>query len=227
VANPVVQQTTGTLGHAARQRGSPVAAEGARWDAAGPSDEPLAPVHTDWLRNRLTVSGPAGEVARFRAAARGTGGIPWHLDLDHEAARLLAPMARQGPDARALVRELREVIATRHDLVLARWHEAGGCPLDLHRLIPIPGTILQLGEDAPAARQWLWGHWGTTQKLRQVRVLEENGDRRLRRSARVSYAFLSADWTPWQAILRLRRDWPTLVLAVQPRYGETDEPGDA
>jgi hypothetical protein len=58
-------------------------------------------------------------------------------------------------------------------------------------------------------------------------VLEENGDRRLRRSARVIYEFLSADWTPWQAILRLRRDWPTLVLAVQPRYGETDEPGDA
>ena len=59
---------------------------------------PLAPVHTDWLRNRLTVSGPAGEVARFRAAARGTGGIPWQLDLDHEEARLLAPMAGQGPD---------------------------------------------------------------------------------------------------------------------------------
>jgi hypothetical protein len=60
-------------------------------------------------------------------------------------------------------------------------------------------------------------------------VLEENGDRRPRRSARVIYAFLSADWTPWQAILRLRlrRDWPTLVLAVQPRYGETDGPGDA
>ena len=44
---------------------------------------------------------------------------------------------------RALARELREVIAARHDLVLARWHEAGGCPLDLHRLVPIPGAILQ------------------------------------------------------------------------------------
>ena len=32
----------------------------------------------------------------FRAAARGTGGIPWHLDLNHEVARLLAPMAGQG-----------------------------------------------------------------------------------------------------------------------------------
>ena len=108
------------------------------------------------------MSGPAGEVARFRAAARGTGGIPWHLDLDHEEARLLAPMAGQGRVARALARELREVIAARHDQVLARWHEPGGCPLDLHRLIPIPDAILALGEDAPAARHWLWAHWGTT-----------------------------------------------------------------
>ncbi|HET6239654.1 MAG TPA: hypothetical protein VFE41_32560, partial [Acetobacteraceae bacterium] len=56
-----------------------------------------------------------------------------------------------------------------------------------------------------------------------VRALEDW----LRRSARVVFEFLSADWTPWQAILRLRRDWPTLVLAVQPRFGETDGPGDA
>ena len=181
----------------------------------------MAPVHTDWLRNRLTVSGPAGEVARFRAAARGTGGIPWQLDLDHEEARLLAPMAGQGPAARALARELRAVIAARHDRLLACWHEAGGCPLDLHRLVPIPDAILALGEDAPAARQWLWAHWGTTQTLRQVRLREADRDRRLRRSARVVFEFLSADWTPWHAILRLRRDWPKLVLAVNPRYGET------
>lgn len=189
---------------------------GGRWNPG----EPLAPVHTDWLRHRLTVSGPAGEVARFHAAARGTGGIPWHLDLDHEEARLLAPMAGQGPDARALARELREVIAARHDRLLARWQEAGGCPFDLHRLIPIPACILALGEDAPAARAWLWAHWGTTQPLRQVRLREENADRRLRRSARIAFEFLSADWTPWQAFRRLRRDWPTLIFAVDPRYGE-------
>ena len=188
---------------------------------------PLAPVHTDWLRNRLTVSGPTGEVARFRTAARGTGGIPWHLDLDHEEARLLAPMAGQGPDARALARELREIIAARHARVLARWHEVGTCPLDLNRLIPIPHAILALGEDAPAARQWLWAHWGTTQSLRRVRILEENGDRRLRRSARVVFEFLSADWSPWQAIRRLRYDWPRVVIVVDPRYGETVEADDA
>ena len=187
----------------------------------------LVPVHTDWLRHRLTVSGPAGEVKRFRAAARGTGGIPWHLDLDHEEARLLAPMAGQGRVARSLARELREVIAARHDQVLARWHEPGACPLDLHRLVPIPDAILALGEDAPAAQYWLWSHWGTTYPLRQVRLLQENADRRLRRSARLVYEFLSADWTPWQAILRLRRDWPKLVLAVDPRYGEANDAGNA
>jgi hypothetical protein len=58
-------------------------------------------------------------------------------------------------------------------------------------------------------------------------VLEDNSDRRLRRSARVVYEFLSADWTPWQALLRLRQDWPTLVLAVDPRYGEINGAGDA
>jgi hypothetical protein len=118
-----------------------------------------------------------------------------------------------------------EVIAARHDQVLARWHETGGCPLDLNRLIPIPHAILALGEDAPAAR--LWAHWGTTQSLHQVRVLEENGDRRLRRSARLVFEFLSADWTPWQAIRRLRHEWPKLVLTVDPRYGEADGLSDA
>lgn len=58
--------------------------------------------------------------------------------------------------------------------MLTRWHAAGGCPLDLHRLIPISDAILALREDAPAARQGLWAHWSTTQPLRQVRVLEEN-----------------------------------------------------
>ena len=181
---------------------------------------------TDWLRQRLTVSGPAGEVARFRAAARGTGGIPWHLDLDHEEARLLAPMAgrgrRPGAGARIARGHRRPPRPAAHPL-----HEPGGCPLDLHRLVPIPDAILALGEDAPAARQWLWAHWGTTQKLRQVRVLEANGDGRLRRSARVVYEFLSADWTPWQAIRWLRRDWPKLVFAVDPRYGEAGGVRDA
>jgi hypothetical protein len=173
----------------------------------------------DWLLNLLTVSGPAGEVARFRVAAQGTGGVPWHLDLDHEEARLFTPMAAAGAEARMLARQIREIQAARHDRLLARWAERGGCPFDLHRLIPIPDHILQLGEDDPASMAWLMAHWGTT-RLRAVRIREEGADRRLRRKAEIVYEFRSADWTPWQAILRLRRNWPKLVLIVQPRYDE-------
>ena len=178
-----------------------------------------APTGTDWLLNVLTVSGPAGEVACFREAARGTGGVPWHLDLDHEEARLLAPMASVGAEARMLARQLREVIAARHDRLLAQWREPGLCPFDLHRLVPVPYGILQLGEDASQAQDWLRAHWGTTQ-LRAVRIREEGADRRLRRKAEIIYEFHSADWTPWQAVLRLRREWPKLVLTVRPSYDD-------
>lgn len=174
----------------------------------------------DWLFNRLTVSGPAGEVVRFRAAAQGTGAAPWNFDLEAEEARLLAPMAAGGAEARTLARLLRDVIARRHDRVLARWQERGGCPFDLHRLVPVPHRILLLGDDAPEAQAWLRAHWGTTWPLRHVRLLDAEPDRRLRRTARLHYEFWSADWTPWQAILRLRRDWPRLVFVVAPRYDD-------
>ena len=74
----------------------------------------------DWLLNLLTVSGPAGEVARFRTAAQGTGGVPWHLDLDHEKARLFAPMVAAEAEARMLARQIREIQAARHDGLMAR-----------------------------------------------------------------------------------------------------------
>ena len=86
--------------------------------------------------------------------------------------------------------------------------------------------MFELGEDAPAARAWLWANWGTIQPLRHVRIVEENADRRLRRSARVVYEFYAADWTPWQAILRLCRDWPQLIFSVRPCYDSALEPDD-
>ena len=181
---------------------------------------PWNPFHTDWLRNLLTISGPAAEVQRFREAAQGTGAVPWHLGLDAEEARLFAPMATEGAEARGLARELREIIAARHDRVLANWMRPGTCPLDLHRLIPVPGAILARGADDPAAQDWLRAHWGTTEPLRHVRIVEDNADRRLRRSGRIVIEFWSADWTPWQAIVRLRRDWTKLVFAITPRYDD-------
>jgi hypothetical protein len=181
---------------------------------------PLALPHTAWLRNLLTVSGPAAEVARFCAAARGTGGIAWHLDPDHEETRLLAPMATEGPEARMLARELREVVASLHDRVVIDCGQAGFCPLDLNRLIPIPEEMLLLGETAPAAQRWLWARWGTTRPLHQVRIRADRADRRLRRTGRVVYEFLAADWTPWPAVEQLCRDWPRLRITIRPCYDE-------
>ncbi len=181
--------------------------------------EVLALPHTDWLRHVLTVSGPADAVARFRAAALGAASIPWHLDLDHEEARLLAPMASAGVAARLLARELRDAIAAHHERVLAQIAQGGVCPLDLHRLIPVPEHVLRLGPNDPVSLRWLWAHWGTAQPLRHVRVLDRHADRRLRRTARFVLEFWSANWTPWRAIARLRQDWP-LVFDIRPDYGD-------
>ena len=179
----------------------------------------LSLVDTDWLRHTLTLSGPSAEVAAFQLKAPGPSTIPWHLDLDHEEMRLLALMAAAGPAARGLARELRVQLAAHQERVLAAAAlPGGGCPLDLHRLVPIPSRLLMLGADAPESRLWLWTHWGTLQPLRHVRVLEHVADARLKRAARVAWEFWSADWTPWRAITRLRQDWPGLMFDVRPRY---------
>ena len=76
------------------------AADGENEAAAFGAGEPLALPDPDWLLNRLTISGPAGAVARFLAVAQGTNVAPWQLDLDEGEARLFAPMATGGVEAR-------------------------------------------------------------------------------------------------------------------------------
>lgn len=193
----------------------------------------MALPNTDWLTHRLAVSGPAADVAAFRAAAAGAGAIPWHLDLDglreEWFLRLLAPWpaAREisVEGAHILADTYRDLVGAHHDRVLAAVGRSRACPLDLHALVPVPDAVLQLGPDDPASLGWLWTHWGTTRPLRHVAVLP-GSDHRLRRSARIGYRFLSADWTPWRALQALRLRWPRLVLDVQPDYGE-DRPATA
>ena len=173
----------------------------------------------DWFWTTVTVSRPAGTVARFRRTACGTNAAPWHVDLDYEEARLLAAMASAGAEARLLARALREVIAARQERVSSHWAGPGRCLFDLHRLVPIPADILALGSGDPASLRWRQENWGTAKPLRHVTILDRLEDKRLRRSARFSVRFQSADWTPWQAILRLRREWHELVFNVRPDYG--------
>ena len=118
-----------------------------------------------------------------------------------------------------LERQIREIQPARHDQLVARWAKRGTCPFNLHRLIPIPNQIRQLGEEDPASTAWLMAHWGTI-RLRALQIRQEGADRHLRRKAEIVYEFRSAEWTRWQTVLRLRYHWPKLVLIVQPRYDE-------
>ena len=133
----------------------------------------FAPRHTDWLHHRLLVAGPAGKLADSQAAARGSGMVPWRLDLDRmEEDLFLMLMAPPPPQrrrlslaaARALAGQLRIAAEQRHAAAIARvggslaeTQSVCGCAraLDLHALVPVPNDVLCLGSDHPQALAWL------------------------------------------------------------------------
>ncbi|BFL66170.1 hypothetical protein WDZ11_23030 (plasmid) [Roseomonas mucosa] len=196
--------------------------------APTPPEAALAPAHTDWLRHTLAVTGPTAVVERFQAAAAGAGVVPWLLDLDRMEEdwflALAAPpegeRAISLAGARILARRLRDAAHANHQRALARLDTDRRCPFDLQRLLPVPPAILRLGPEDPASRAWLWAHWGTTWALRHVRALPAELDGRRRRMAELRVEFWSADWSPWQALRRLRRDWLDLTLDLRPHYGD-------
>jgi hypothetical protein len=180
----------------------------------------------DWLRNTLTVTGPAEEVMGFQAAAAGPGVIPWTLDLAGLEEDFLLPMA--GPQdgvraislagAKLLARRLRDAVAANHQRALARMSTDRRCPFDLHRLLPVPASILALGPEEGVSRDWLRAHWGVARPLRHVEALPTSLDGRRKRMGQLRVGFWSADWSPWAALARLRRVWPDLSLELQPDY---------
>jgi hypothetical protein len=193
------------------------------------------PVPVDWLWNTLTVSGPTEAVAPFQAAAAGPGVIPWTLDLDALEEEFLLPMAGPPDGVRAislagaklLARRLREAVALNHQRALARMATDRSCPFDLHRLLPIPAAILALGPEEGASRDWLRAHWGTTRPLRHAAVLPSTLDGRKKKMGQWRVGFWSADWSPWQAVARLRRASPDLAFGLQPHYAPGADAGRA
>lgn len=176
---------------------------------------------TDWLYHHLDVGGASEAVAAFARAAAGAGTIPWVLDLDRLEEDYFLRLA-SGRDrtlsvdgARMLAAELRDAVATRHALAVARVGRSTACPFDLHALLPVPEAVLRLGPDDESAASWLWAHWGTTQALRHVARMPA-GKRGAGPGLRLS--FWSADWTPWRALAALRAAWPGLRLEVRPVY---------
>jgi hypothetical protein len=190
--------------------------------------EPRAPADTDWLYHHLQVTGAPEMVALFRATAAGAGVIPWTHDRGAAAERwfhllLAPPPARRTislEGARILAGQLRDAVEARSRLVAERAPQSRACPLDLHRLLPVPDRLLRLGPDHRDSHAWLWSHWGTTEALRGVVELPigGRGGARRRDPALFWAGFWSADWTPWPALLALRARWPDLRLDLRPLY---------
>jgi len=181
----------------------------------------------DWLYHHLTVIGPAECVENFAAAARGSGVIPWRLDFfDIEETvfnlAVAQPAGRRTltvEGCRILARQFRERVEARQARAAALVGHSLACPFDLHRLLPVPESILLLGPTHPASLAWLAAHWGTTDRLRQVAVREKatTGRRLPRGHTVIGYGFFTRGDTPRAAITRLAARWPALRLVVQPR----------
>ena len=174
--------------------------------ASAAADAVLALPHTDWLYHHLRVTGTPEAVAAFQAAAAGAGVIPWAHDLGPAAEDwfhlLAAPPAPQRRSlslegCRILAGQLRDAAEARQRRVAERAGASRACPLDLHRLLPVPERLLRLGPEHPEALAWLWQHWGTTQALRGVVALPvARPGRPVRQDPGLLWlGFWAADWT--------------------------------
>jgi hypothetical protein len=182
---------------------------------------------SDWLYHHLTVSGPAEIVENFAAAARGSGITPWQLDFaaieEDIFVRAVAQPASQRSltveGCRILARQFREKVEMRQARAAERVGRSVACPFDLHALLPVPASILQLGPTHPTALSWLAAHWGITDRLRQVGVRDTaSTGRRLKRGhAVIGYGFFTDGETPHAAIGQCETRWPALRFVLQPR----------
>jgi hypothetical protein len=177
----------------------------------------------------MVITGPAPAIAAFLEAAAGPGNIPWEYpDLDLEVedrvqALVQPPDGSRGLDvesARVLARELRDAIFDHQKKVITGAARSRACPFDLHRLVPVPAEILQLGPDHLASLAWLQTNWGTTMPLRHVQLLPGKPQTAKRKTVRRTMEFFSADWTPWAALAAIREASPALGFDVRPDYDD-------
>ena len=101
-------------------------------------------------------------------------------------------------------------------------------PLDLNALFPIPRRVLRKGFGA-AGQEWMSRNWGVRSPIRRVTFHLRQGfggqgaiERRDKSGGKpvAVFRFLTEDWPPWIAVLRMRERWPELRFEMKAGYFE-------
>ena len=182
-----------------------------------------------WLYHHLVVAGLANTVEAFRAAARGSGIVPWVQDGRAVEEWVFERAVSQPPRLRSLTvegclvlaRQFRERFEAHHARAAGQVGCSQACPLDLHALLPVPDALLRLGADHPTALAWMAEHWGVADGLRHAAVRPDLGPgRRLPRGhSAACYGFFTGGDTPRAAVAQLGARWPGLRFVLRPRPG--------
>jgi len=180
----------------------------------------------DYIWNRLEISGPHERLHDFIGAASGPGFVDWRPEWHSVYEQIYFGAVRGGAPTREaaehLARNLRDILWRRHEEERARVDmDSHRVPLDLNALFPIPRRILRKGF-VEAGQEWMWGNWGVRWPIRRVSFAMER-DRRDANGVKTLavFRFLSEDWSPWIALLRMRERWPELSFTLIPSYLDT------
>jgi hypothetical protein len=179
----------------------------------------------EFIWNRLEVSGADEQLYDFIGAASGPGFVDWRPEWHGVYEQIYFGVVEGGAPTREaaenLARELRDILWRRHEVERARVDlDSHRVPLDLNALIPIPRRILRKGF-VEVGQEWMWANWGVRWPIRRVTFAIERarGDRGGVRPIAV-FRFLSEDWSPWIALLRMRERWSGLRFEMTAVYLE-------
>ncbi len=180
----------------------------------------------EYIWNRLEVSGPRGQLYDFIGAASGPGFVDWRPEWYSVYEQIYFSAIRGGAPTREaaehIARNLRDILWRRHEEErVGAELDSHRVPLDLNALIPIPRRVLRKGF-GEAGQEWMWRNWGVRWPIRRVTCAIER-DRRDASGLKplAVFRFISEDWSPWIALLRMRERWPELSFRLIPSYLDT------
>jgi hypothetical protein len=159
-------------------------------------------------------------------AASGAGFVDWRSEWHGVHEQICFAVVRGGAPTREraenLARKMRDILWRRHEEERACAElDSHRVPLDLNALIPIPRRILRKGF-VEAGQEWMWAHWGVRWPIRRVSFAIERKRRDTSGGKPLAvFRFLSEDWSPWIALLRMHERWPELRFELKAGYLDT------